>query len=228
MHVHKPKTVHSLREFLSEIAIIVVGIVIALSGEQALEALHWRHEVEVEREALLSDIREQLRMVAMRRAQQVCVDRRLDDLAAIFGRHARGESLGLLGPVGRPQNASVENAIWDIAVSSQAASHMAFDERSKFSGAFANFENLRRLEAEADRAWVDLSVLDHPEQLSEGDWVELRRAFAEARETEGRIRFILPYVLRSWNLGQPVARVTARATLVQDYSRAFCRPLTRR
>jgi hypothetical protein len=42
MHIHKPKAVHSLREFLSEIGVIVVGIAIALGGEQVIEWLHWR------------------------------------------------------------------------------------------------------------------------------------------------------------------------------------------
>ena len=228
MHVHKPKAVHGVREFLSEIAIIVVGVVIALGAEQALEALHWRHEVQVEREALHADIRNQLQLVATRRIQQSCVDRRLADLAVIFERHAKGQPLALLGPIGRPQNASTDNAIWDIAISGLAASHMSFDERSDFAGGYSNYENLRKLEAEADRAWVDLSVLDFPGQLNEGDWVALRRAYAEARETEGRIRFVLPYVLKSANVGEPTPHVTLKDTLIDDYSRALCRPLVKR
>lgn len=228
MHVHKPKAVHGVREFLSEIAIIVIGVVIALGAEQALEALHWRHEVEVEREALHVDIRDQLLQVARRHIQQSCVDRRLADLAVIFERHAKSQPLGLLGPVGRPQNASTSNAIWDIAISGQAAGHMSLDERGEFAGDYANYENLRKLEAEADRAWVDLSVLDFPDQLNEGDWVELRRAYAEARETEGRISIVLPYVLNSANFGEPTPHVTLKDTLIHDYSRAFCRPLVKR
>lgn len=35
--IHKPKPVHSIREFLSEIGVIVVGIAIALTGEQLVE-----------------------------------------------------------------------------------------------------------------------------------------------------------------------------------------------
>ena len=34
MHIHKPKAAHSLREFLSEIGVIVVGIAIALVGRR--------------------------------------------------------------------------------------------------------------------------------------------------------------------------------------------------
>jgi len=37
MDIHKPKPVHSWREFLSEILVVVTGIAIALAGEQAIQ-----------------------------------------------------------------------------------------------------------------------------------------------------------------------------------------------
>ena len=40
MEIHKPKPIHSWREFLSEVGIIVIGVAIALAGEQTVEALH--------------------------------------------------------------------------------------------------------------------------------------------------------------------------------------------
>lgn len=46
MHIHKPKPLHGVREFSSEISVIVVGILIALGLEQTVESLHWRHKVE--------------------------------------------------------------------------------------------------------------------------------------------------------------------------------------
>ena len=39
MDVHKPKPVHTWREFLKEYAIIVLGVATALAGEQAVEKL---------------------------------------------------------------------------------------------------------------------------------------------------------------------------------------------
>ena len=47
MDIHKPKPWHNVREFLKEYAIIVVGVLTALAAEQAVEWLHWQHEVEV-------------------------------------------------------------------------------------------------------------------------------------------------------------------------------------
>ena len=43
---HKSYPVRSWREFIKEIGIIVIGVLIALGAEQTAEALHWRHKVE--------------------------------------------------------------------------------------------------------------------------------------------------------------------------------------
>ena len=45
VEIHKPKPVHSWRELLSEIAVVVVGVVIALSAEQALQGIELRAKV---------------------------------------------------------------------------------------------------------------------------------------------------------------------------------------
>ena len=52
MDIHKPKPWHGLREFLKEYVIIVVGVLTALGAEQAVDWLHWRHEVAEARQAL--------------------------------------------------------------------------------------------------------------------------------------------------------------------------------
>jgi hypothetical protein len=44
MHFHLPKPLHGWREFAGEVAIIVLGVLIALGAEQAVEWLHWRHQ----------------------------------------------------------------------------------------------------------------------------------------------------------------------------------------
>ncbi len=45
MEIHKPKPAHNLRDFLSEIAVVVLGIVIALTGEQVLHRSEMRAKV---------------------------------------------------------------------------------------------------------------------------------------------------------------------------------------
>jgi hypothetical protein len=45
MHIHLPKPLHGWREFVGEVGIIVIGVLIALGAEQAIEALHHRSQV---------------------------------------------------------------------------------------------------------------------------------------------------------------------------------------
>lgn len=45
MHVHKIKPVHGWKEFLNEILIIVIGVLIALGLEQVVEEVHWQNKV---------------------------------------------------------------------------------------------------------------------------------------------------------------------------------------
>ena len=56
MDIHKPRPWHSAREFLKEYAIIVVGVLTALAGEQAVEWSHQQTELREAREALHEEV----------------------------------------------------------------------------------------------------------------------------------------------------------------------------
>lgn len=45
MHVHLPKPLHGWREFIGEVGIIVLGVLIALSFEQLIDAWQWREKI---------------------------------------------------------------------------------------------------------------------------------------------------------------------------------------
>jgi hypothetical protein len=55
MHMHRPKPLHGWREVSSEIGVIVVGIVIAICLEQAVELVHHRHQRQVLEEEFRTD-----------------------------------------------------------------------------------------------------------------------------------------------------------------------------
>lgn len=42
MHIHLPKALHGWRDFLKEVGIIVLGVLIALGAEQGVEAVRDR------------------------------------------------------------------------------------------------------------------------------------------------------------------------------------------
>ena len=75
MEVHKPRPAHSWHEFLSEIAVVVLGVVIALSAEQVLQSVEMRakvrHAEQLMREEIANDDGPQ---VLQRIALAPCID----------------------------------------------------------------------------------------------------------------------------------------------------------
>lgn len=56
MHIHMPKPLHGWRAFVGEIAIIVLGVLIALAAEQAVQSVEWREKVD----SAISDMNNEL------------------------------------------------------------------------------------------------------------------------------------------------------------------------
>jgi len=56
MDIHKPKPWHGWAEFVKEIGTIVIGVLIALGGEQAVEWAHQQHELSEARDALHDEV----------------------------------------------------------------------------------------------------------------------------------------------------------------------------
>ena len=82
MDIHKPKPVHGLREFLSEILVIVMGIVIALGGEQLVEAIHWHHKVEAVEAAIKTELGDDLEFAHYVELFDPCAEKLMDRLEA--------------------------------------------------------------------------------------------------------------------------------------------------
>jgi hypothetical protein len=80
MDIHKPKPWRGVREFLKEIGTIVVGVLVALAGEQAVEAWHWADQTRETEGALRAEIQESVDNVAERLAIDDCLRSQLSAL----------------------------------------------------------------------------------------------------------------------------------------------------
>src|SRR6185312_3419955 len=109
MDIHKPKPWHGVREFLKEYVIIVVGVLTALAGEQAVEWSHRQREVGEAREALRAEIERDLTIVEGNVRQDTCMRRflpRLEAWAQNGGPRPAGASFVYNG---------LASTAWDIA-----------------------------------------------------------------------------------------------------------------
>lgn len=80
MHFRLPKPLHGWREFAGEVGIIVVGVLIALAAEQAVESWHWRSEVRESDQRLRGEITSNLSTAYERFAIEGCLRPRLAEL----------------------------------------------------------------------------------------------------------------------------------------------------
>jgi hypothetical protein len=112
MHFHLPKPLHGWREFVGEVGIIVIGILIALGAEQVVETVHHRsqvHEMTDKLHAESVENRSALDLdVAGLQQSQASVD---SDLAAL-GDCGRGGRFERLVPVLRPTYLVPTDSAW--------------------------------------------------------------------------------------------------------------------
>lgn len=159
---HKPKAVHGWREFVNEIGVIVIGVLIALGAEQVAETLHWRHEVHAGEEALREDARELVSAAAQREAQSPCLARRFAAVASVISEGSASGRLPAVGQLGRPSLAPWKLTSWPSLVASQIATHMPRDRMLSYSYIAILGEQLGKQNEEEWQAWTDMYTIVGP------------------------------------------------------------------
>ncbi|WP_394762452.1 hypothetical protein [Phenylobacterium sp.] len=129
MDIHKPKPWHGGREFLKEIGTIVIGVLIALGAEQAVEWLHWRQQAVETRETLHAELARNLGVLEVLRLQDACADQRLSLLDAWADGRARVVSRNLAAVENRTLIPSLRFTAWEVAKSGSVANHMPISDR---------------------------------------------------------------------------------------------------
>lgn len=80
MHFHLPKPLHGWREFVGEVGIIVVGVLIALGAEQLVGEWQWRSDVRAADQRMSKEISYDVSLAYERFAIDPCLRPRLAEL----------------------------------------------------------------------------------------------------------------------------------------------------
>jgi hypothetical protein len=199
MDIHKPKPWHGLREFLKEYVIIVVGVLTALGAEQAVEWMHWRHQVAEAREELRSELGYDMEFLHRRAAVGACVDRRLDELARIM---RQASSSGRLPPVGYFSGAAAtywRTEVWETQQASQALAHLRPKEINELGTVYRYVRLMEGAGAQERDAWLVLAGMTGPgRRLDPGSEAAIYQALNTAR-----------FLNRVWTNGVTEQNITA-------------------
>jgi len=137
VEIHKPKPIHSWRDLLKEIGVIVIGVCIALAAEQAVEYYHHRNQLSAARRELAVEVEENRQALENNRRGLLAVDSELDADMALL-RSSRPSPAPLAGKLNyswgfrRPRDGA-----WQIARQSGALDLMPHAELQGYAHLYA-------------------------------------------------------------------------------------------
>jgi hypothetical protein len=187
MHLHLPKPVHGWREFLNEVAIIVVGISIALGAENIVERMRWAGEAA----HATHSVKEELEGAAInaweRTAVQPCLNARLRYLTdAVAQNHGPWKAAPMLQ--GGSLRAAISPTIymsphrpystdaWQTVLSSGVYGHLGVQRAANLSSVYQLIRDLSQIQDQEDAAEARLSPLGYDVNLSDDAKIQMLEA----------------------------------------------------
>ena len=203
MEVHPPEhAIHSWRDFLVHMGTIVLGLLIAISLEQSVEALHRRHERRHLEEALRTEAEHNLRLTQQNieklRKQQQWVDLTLNSLA-----DAPEQDGAFLWTVPAPPPEfeafpfDVSQSAWTVARSSGTVALLPEDEAQVYDRLDHESEELIQLSRKYDTTYIDLQTFSRrlnllaspgPHRFTPAQHEELLRLLAAASSATSQMK----------------------------------------
>lgn len=179
MHFHIPKPLHGWREFVGEVGIIVIGVLIALTAEQVVEALHWRSEVREFRRAVDQEVAMNLSYYALDQMQAKCASQRLDELQQVLRRSRDGQPVRLAAGIGMPLDPDQSFSVWDNK-DPQAFARLPLDVRLKYAQLYELFRTTEGIAQAQNQTWKKLWVFDEEGPLTLEDRRQLHALINDA------------------------------------------------
>ncbi len=229
MHFRLPKPLHGWREFIGEVGIIVVGVLIALAAEQLVETIHWKSQVAEARTALGVEISDSLGQAIEREKLSRCVNKRLDEISVILSQASRSGRLPAVGDIGRPPFRTWVDNSWQSTMAGQTASHFDRHELSQLSVVYDFVRRASQASEEELQAWTDLQSIIGPGRPVSADEIGvLVRAVERARAVDA---YISVYGLRLRQIADRVPLPYDQATIAEAADRPLsnqelCTPIS--
>jgi hypothetical protein len=168
LEIHKPKPVRTWREFLSEIGGVVIGIVIALGGEQLIELIHRQHRITETEHEVPREMSGNIAQAITRLRLMTCFERRVGEISGLVDGAVKTGKLPPLGNLGRPPAYLWTHGAWDGAVAAQITSHIDTLRLSHLTGAYQFVNRLENVNQREQEAWPELFMIVGPGRTFDG------------------------------------------------------------
>ena len=217
------RPVHGWHVFCTELTVVVLGVMIALSAEQALSSLHRQGDVRSFRSAIDKELEWNLTAFNYRLAQDTCVGSRLAELRQLRDQALNGQSSGVVTEIGRPGVVTIKTSVWS-ARDPAVMGAMPLDLRLEYSALYDELAiNYEQITQERE-AWRSLARFNGARRLSEDDVRTLSELLFRAESIDRVLRSNSRDVAeKAGRVGVSASEETRRA--LGEADQTLCRPL---
>jgi hypothetical protein len=189
MRFHFFRPLHGWREFIHEIVIVVLGVLLALAGAQLVEALHDRSTAVDTRAEVTDELNSDLMSMALRQSVEPCIDRRLSELRAIVTQWEKTGSFETPKWVAQSTPVEVELSRYDAALSAGRLALLSGEQQYRMGAVAARIRRFNEWQFADRLAWGRLRALQvGPAALSAEDRAIIRSALQDAATYDYEIK----------------------------------------
>jgi len=181
MDLRLPRPIHGWRQFLGEVGIIVIGVLIALGAERVASNTNDRNVARRTRAAVTNEFNDNLSSIALRGQAELCIDRRLLELRALFADWARSGGFKTPMWVAQATTIGVSMARYEAALSSGDIALLPSEEQYRLGIIAAQIRGFDEIQDQQQLPWGRLRALQAGSRnLTPSDRTMLLTALQEA------------------------------------------------
>lgn len=190
------KPPHGWNAVAWELAIVTLGVVMALAAQQTVEALHDRNTATQTRAEVSEELSSDLMSMVLRSRAEPCIDRRLGELRALLLRWERTGTFPTPTWVAQAPVIEVETSRYDSANSSGRLALLPGEEQYRMGALVNRIRQFNDWQFKERLLWGRLRALQQgAHALSDIDKSELRAALQDASSTNYEIKVVTSQTL---------------------------------
>lgn len=226
MHIHRPKPIHGWRQFFGEVGVIVLGVLIALGAEQAVEAIHWHREASEFEDGIRYELADTLAAFKYRADQSACVDRRLAELTQYQMASQKHHFITILAAVGQPSIYNTRMGVW-MSRSPEVMNELPTQKRLAYASQYDNAQRISEQQVAEQNIWLSINAYVGFSSLTADQQMKLNELIYQAKHFAAAIPSNYAIIAgQAKDLGITPA-FGARRNIIEQPDQTICRPLMR-
>lgn len=153
------KPPHGWNAVVWELAIVTLGVLIALAAQQIVEALHDRSIAAETRADLTDELNSDLMSMVLRQSSELCIERRLTELRAIVTQWEKTGSFETPKWVSQTPVIEIELSRYDAALSAGRLALLSGDEQYRMGAVVARIRKFDDWQIQERVPWGQLRAL---------------------------------------------------------------------